>query len=115
MRLANFYISVGTKFTLGDFNPATFTICQYQDTALGSSETKISNCSLPIRGRYVAVYFPSTKSEILSLCEVTVYGEFVQGGIGTEQPLFVVHNFEISFVADIKRHPRHGFSTQCFQ
>ena len=84
--MANFYIIVGTKFTLGDFNPATFTICQYQDTALGSSETKIFSCSQPIRGRYVAIYFLSTKSGILSLCEVTVYGEFVQEAIGTEQP-----------------------------
>ena len=106
--MAYFYIGVGTKFTWGDFDPAAFTICQYQDAALGSSEKKIYNCSQPVRGRYIAVYFPSTKSEILSLCEVTVHGEFVQEGIGTKKPYFVVGDVEIPFVAEIPCHPLYG-------
>ena len=72
-RLADFYISVGQTFDQATFNPNTYTQCSYQSAAMGSGETKIFICDQPVSGRYVTLHFPTTRTEVLTLCEVAVY------------------------------------------
>ena len=72
-RLADFYIRVGQTFDQATFDPTTYTQCAYQSTALGAGETRMFICDRLIEGRYVTVHFPTTKTEILILCEVAVY------------------------------------------
>ena len=79
-RLADFYIRVGQTFDQGSFDPTTYTQCAYQSAALGNGETRMFYCDTPIVGRYVTVHFPPTRTEVLTLCEVAVYGEIIKEG-----------------------------------
>ena len=79
-RLADFYIRVGQIFNRATFDPTNYTQCAHQSTVLGSSETKMFTCDQPISGRFVTVHFPTTRTEVLTLCEVAVY-ELNQGNL----------------------------------
>ena len=72
-RLADFYIRVGQTFDEATFDPETYTQCAHQSAAMDSSETKIFHCAHAIEGRFVTVHFPTTRAEVLTLCEVAVY------------------------------------------
>ena len=80
MRLQDFYIRVGKTFNQGSFDPTTYTQCAYQSAAVGTAETKLFTCSQPIEGRYVTVHFPTTRTEVLTLYEVAVYGKRLVSG-----------------------------------
>ena len=72
-RLSDFYIRVGNSFNQESFDPATYTQCCYQSDAFEQGGTKQFNCTSGIVGRYVAIHFPTTKTQDLTLCEVQVY------------------------------------------
>ena len=75
-RLADFYIRVGQIFNETAFDATTYTICAYQPGVIGASKTRIFQCEQPIKGRFVTVHFPMTRTEILTLCEVAVYEDY---------------------------------------
>ena len=79
-RLADFYIRVGQTFDQGSFDPTTYTLCHYQDTAVCALYTRMFECNEPIEGRYVTVHFP-TRTEYLTLCEVAVFETSKNQGI----------------------------------
>ena len=81
--MADFYIRVGQNFDVADqgsFDPTTYTQCVYQSAALGDGKTRMFHCDRPIVGRFVTVHFPTTRTEVLTLCEVAVYGELIKQG-----------------------------------
>jgi hypothetical protein len=68
-RLASFKILVGYES-----NPSSFddnAVCHYQEAALGASETRTFRCD-HIYGRNVIIQIQAV--EVLTLCEVQVYG-----------------------------------------
>ena len=85
--MADFYIRIGQTFDVASqttFDPTTYTLCHYQSTALGGGETRIFECDDPLVGRYVTVHFPQSRSERLTLREVTVFeftGTCIRGKI----------------------------------
>ena len=72
-RLVDFYIRVGQTFDQGSFDPTSYTQCAYQSIAMGPGETKVFECDQTIEGRFLTVHFPTTRTAILTLCEVAVY------------------------------------------
>ena len=85
-RLSDFYIRVGNSFNPSEqlsFDPATLTLCQYQEDAICPGETRDFNClDGPIEGRYVTVHFPEDKTEYLTLCEVEVFENTASASAG---------------------------------
>ncbi len=76
-RLSDFYISVGNQFNPSDtscFPPTFFSLCHYQKDAFPGGQTRTFYCVGAPIGRYVAIYFPISKSMHLTLCEVEVFG-----------------------------------------
>ena len=59
------------------FNPDNFTQCVHVPEQFKEGETRILQCDHPVRGQYVAVYM--NRKEVLTLCEVEVYGMHVKG------------------------------------
>ena len=77
-RLKEFTIAVVKKITSCSlFDPRNATTCTSIFGNLGESETQLIFCDEPVKGRYLAIYF--SRHEVLSLCEVQVYGKFVSG------------------------------------
>ena len=77
-RLKNFTVAVGNDFPSCDsFDPDTFTQCVHVPGQFESSEARVLPCDEPTRGRYVTVYFK--RRDVLTLCEVEVYGLLVTG------------------------------------
>ena len=74
-RLSDFYISVGNTSDGVTFDSTTFAECWYQGTPVGNGETRKFSCTEVVVGRYVAVYFPTSKSQYLQLCEVEVHSD----------------------------------------
>ena len=74
-RLSDFYIRVGFDFDENSLDPSRFTECWYQSTELGEGEIKQFTCHQVILGLYVAVHFPTSKVESLTLCEVEVFSD----------------------------------------
>ena len=58
-----------------DFNK--FTTCAHVPGRLESSETRSISCNESVQGRFVTIYM--TRKEVLTLCEVEVYGTIVTG------------------------------------
>ena len=76
-RLQNFTVAVGDDVRSRDsFDPEIFTRCVYVEECR-SAENCIIPCDRPVRGQYVAVYME--RKEVLTLCEVEVYGVPVKG------------------------------------
>ena len=82
-RLHNFTVAVGNTFDPSDqanFNPETFTPCEYEAGQLGHGETREIMCDRPVTGRYVTVYIYQTETTYpLTICELQVFGEPAQG------------------------------------
>ena len=71
----DFYIGVGTAFDVenqASFEPTSYNVCWYQKSPVPAGETWIFTCTEEITGRFVTIYFPTTKRQGLSLCEVQV-------------------------------------------
>ena len=76
--LAKTSIRVGRDFDPAlqtSFDPTTYTLCHYEEPALGNGHTKLFTCPEPIIGRYVTVHHPPNESSTIILCEVAVYGQ----------------------------------------
>ena len=71
----DFYIGVGTAFDVenqANFEPTSYNVCWYQNTSVPAGKTWVFTCTEEITGRFVTIYFPTTKTQTLSLCEVQV-------------------------------------------
>ena len=72
-RLSEFYIGVGSSFdNATEFDPTSYNVCWYQNSSVSEGETWVFTCTEAIEGRYVTIYFPTTKTQVLTLCEVQV-------------------------------------------
>ena len=58
------------------FDPSRYRVCVHVQR-LRRFETRLLLCDEPVQGRYITVYMD--RPEILTLCEVEVYGKPVQG------------------------------------
>ena len=71
----DFYIGVGTAFDVenqASFEPTSYNVCWYQNTSVPAGKTWVFTCTEEITGRFVTIYFPTTKTQTLNLCEVQV-------------------------------------------
>ena len=76
-RLRNFTVAVGKKVdSCYTFDPTSFVTC-VRVQAIRQGETRPLFCNEPVPGRYVAIYMDMP--EVLTLCEVEVYGKPLQG------------------------------------
>ena len=77
-RFNNFYVGVGTAFddkNIAKFDPTPYNVCWYQNTSVSAGKTWVFTCTEEIKeitGRFVTIYFPTTKTQSSSLCEVQV-------------------------------------------
>ena len=77
-KLRDFTIAVGDDVSSRDsFNPDNFKQCIHVPGQIEAAETRILQCDPPVIGQYVAVYMK--RKEVLTLCEVEVYGMSVKG------------------------------------
>ena len=54
------------------FDPTSYNVCWYQNYSVSAGETWIFTCTEEITGRFVTIYFSTTKTQALNLCEVQV-------------------------------------------
>ena len=72
-RLSDFFIGVGSSFeSTIEFDPTAYNVCWYQNNSVSEGETWVFTCTEEITGRFVTIYFPTTKTQVLTLCEVQV-------------------------------------------
>ena len=72
-RLSDFFIGVGFSFeSTIEFDPTAYNVCWYQNNSVSEGETWVFTCTEEITGRFVTIYFPTTKTQVLTLCEVQV-------------------------------------------
>ena len=79
-RLHDFTIAVGSEVNFHDsFNPNNFATCAYVSGGLKAAETRLIPCTHGVTGRYIVIYF--NRKDVLTLCEVEVYGQSVAGNV----------------------------------
>ena len=74
-RFNNFYIGVGSEFDVENqakFDPTSYNVCWYQKSSVPAGKSWGFTCTEEITGRFVPIYFPTTKTQTLNLCEVQV-------------------------------------------
>lgn len=97
-RLSEIFVRVGNYFDPGNqssFDPATYSLCSFQNESLCAGELKIFRCGNPIVGRFVTIHFPWNKLGVMTLCEVEVYETY-----GQSQPLCCQSVLEIVWLVE---------------